>query len=591
MKKNQLYPVLISVIVALGGFLLGFDGVVNSGAITFYKNTFNISSQPLLLGISTSAILLGSILGNLTAGMISDAIGRKKALLITAFLFMLGASGTALAGHIIIFIICKFVAGIGVGIAILVAPMYIAEMAPPENRGKLVTINQLNIVLGLSIAYFSNYYILQFIEDPDLNWRWMLGIGAFPAALYFILLFIIPESPRWLIQKGRLEEAKFTLNKVRDHEQAVIEFQNIQNTLKATKKEKKAKLSEVFSRRMKVVLIIGLALAFFQQVSGINAVLYYAPMIFETAGGATDTAFLQAIIVGIIFMVFTVLSMLVIDRLGRKPLLIIGTSIMAAFLVMVGYSFYIATYKVTDNTITSLEQSLKDSEVLAQAKATNPKIYQKDSIVYIQTAASVYKNGQVIAEVQHDTYNTINYEIKLITSVLERQKGKVYTNELDFFSTLKTAFSRELQMSSAQNIIANQELSADEVTELRFADAYKQVILGTSININANWVLIGILGFIAGFSISLGPVMWAILSEIFPNRSRGLAISVAGSLNALTSFAVATIFPYELEKLGSATTFFIFAAFMILCLFFVLKYVVETKGKSLEEIEAELIDN
>ncbi len=330
---------MVALIVALGGFLLGFDGVVNSGAIPFYTVAFGIADKPFVVGLSAGAIILGAIIGNLSAGVLSDALGRKPSLFITAVLFMAGALGTALATSIALFIAAKVVAGLGVGIAILIAPVYIAEIAPPNLRGKLVTFNQLNIVIGLSVAYFSNYYILQLIDNPDMNWRWMLGVGFFPALLYAALLFYIPESPRWLLAKGRTQQAKRVLERAGGIVHAQKELASIQGNLQAEKSlqasQGRATLAQVFSKKMKFVLLIGFALAFFQQTSGINAILYYAPMIFEAAGGTRDAAFMQAIIVGLVFTVMTVVSMALIDRLGRKPLLVIGTSVMAAFLVLV----------------------------------------------------------------------------------------------------------------------------------------------------------------------------------------------------------------------------------------------------------------
>lgn len=602
MNNTKLYPYLIACIVALGGFLLGFDGVVNSGAIPFYKTTFGISDQPFLVGLSAGAIILGGIFGNIFAGFVSDLIGRKPSLLITSILFMIGALGTALAPNIIIFIATKFIAGLGVGMAILTAPIYIAEIAPQHLRGKLVTFNQLNIVLGLSVAYFSNYYILQIIENPDLNWRWMLGVGFFPAVLYFVLLFIVPESPRWLLRKGREVIAEKVLVKIGGEEHAAAELQSIKASLASDSIQKKASVGEVFTKKMKFVLFIGFALAFFQQISGINAVLYYAPMIFESAGGTRDAAFLQAIIVGVVFTGMTIVSMALIDRLGRKPLLIIGTGIMAFFLILVAGSFYSANYQLNQQSIEEICESVFQQGVVEEASTINSRAYQKDSINISSSEIQLLKQGEVLATLQMDSeaMQAKKQEIEILKTTLQKIEGKNFENEINFFSTIKDELTQQtmawmVSQKGQVDLNANNaegtfnEVVAKETAMTRYSTSYKSLILNHSIQINAILVLIGILGFIAGFSISLGPVMWAMLSEIFPNKLRGLSISIVGALNGLTSFTVATIFPSELEYLGSATTFIIFAAFMVLCLFFVFKYIPETKGKSLEEIERELI--
>ena len=318
MKNSKLYAVLISLIVALGGFLLGFDSAVISGATPFYKNTFGLDTGSWIIGFSVGSIILGAIMGNIIAGPLADKFGRNKMLILTAVLFICSALWSALTHSITFFILARIMGGVGVGIAILVAPMYIAEIAPKKLRGTLVTFNQLNIVVGISIAYFSNYLIQQQITDPDLNWRWMLGVGVIPSALYFLLLFFVPRSPRWLMQRGLDEEALKVLIRVNGEEQANIVFNEIRVSLENDSKTEAARFKDVFSRRMKIVMIIGLGIAFFQQITGINAIFYYAPMIFEMAGGGKDAAFLQAIILGLTNVVMTVSGYVPDRQAGAK---------------------------------------------------------------------------------------------------------------------------------------------------------------------------------------------------------------------------------------------------------------------------------
>jgi MFS transporter, SP family, arabinose:H+ symporter len=570
MKNNSTYIILIAFTAAIGGFLLGFDGSVISGAAPFYKSIFGLEDGSFLFGFSVSCIIWGSVFGNMFAGPLSDRIGRKPSLLIAAVLFIVSSLLTALAGGIVIFIIGRILAGVAVGVAILVAPVYIAEVAPAKKRGWLVSFNQLLIVIGLSAAYFSNYFILKAISDPLTNWRWMLGIEAIPSALYFILLLFIPESPRWLIMHGQDKKAMDILTKVGGDEHAQSEFDSIKKTLEhKTGVGMAAQAKELFTKKMKLILIIGFGLAVFQQLSGINAILYYAPMIFESAGGGRDTAFMQAVVLGLVFMVLTIASMFFIDRLGRKPLLYAGVALMALSLFVTGIVFKKATYSVAQNNITAAADEILKGDVWLQTKKQLPKLVTYGSVNLKEGTADVLdKDGKIINSVDllsADMKAAIDNR-QLFIDKTTPLAGKVFNNELDYYAAIREG----VQGTSVK------------------ADPYLPSLLKSGIHINAMIVLISILGFIAGFSISLGPVMWAMFSEIFPNRLRGLAISVVGAVNALTSFLVATFFPMQLDKFGSSATYFIYAGFMFLCLWFVWKYVVETKGKSLEEIETQL---
>lgn len=522
MDSRKIFTVMISLIVALGGFLLGFDSAVISGATPFYKITLEVSST-LLLGLSVSSIIGGAMVGNFIAGPLADKFGRKNILITTAFLFLFCALGTAFAQEIIFFIFARIVGGVGVGMAIIVAPMYIGEIAPRKMRGTLVTFNQLNIVLGISIAYFTNYYLLHLGLSDAVVWRWMLGVGAIPAVLYFLLLFFVPNSPRWLMNVGRDAEALEVLKKINDDETAVEEFNQIKKHIATGKtQEGTGSYAEVFSKKMTTILIIGFGIAFFQQIVGINAIFYYAPMIFELTGGGKEAAFMQAVYLGLTNVVMTIVAMFLIDKLGRRPLLIIGSIGITLSLLLTGITFQNATYTLTPGKIETLK-----------------------------IAAS--SNKEVTAE--------------LATSLngLAKVSDKVYTSEIAFFDDVKVA-------------IGDASLTQ-----------FKDTILKEAIHIDAMWVLIGLILYISSFAISLGPVMWALLSEIFPNKIRGLAFSIVGFWNSVVSFGVATVFPMELEWFGSGTTFLIYAMFGFLTLLFVLKFVPETKGQSLEELEDTLI--
>jgi sugar porter (SP) family MFS transporter len=516
-KINKFYVVLLSIIVALGGFLLGFDSAVISGAVSAYSKVFGIEQSSFWFGFSVSSLTAGSILGNFIGGILADKYGRKIVLIGTATMFAFCALGTAFANGLSFFIVSRIIGGIGVGMAILVAPMYIAEVSPKKYRGMMVSINQLNIVLGISAAFFSNYFINQYIADESINWRWMLGVGTIPALAYFLLLFIVPQSPRWLIIHKRHEDARRVLNKIGGNEYAEYTLKEIEVHIEKDIIKPKAYFKQLFSKEMRIIMIIGLGIAALQQISAINAILYYSSLIFQTAGGAKDAALMQAVIIGVVNLVFTVVAMYFIDRLGRKPLLIIGlTGIIIAYL-MSAAAFYKATYKVTPEKLDKIVLTLQSNKM--------------DSVQVAEVSAGLSK-------------------------MVDRE----YNKEIAFFDAVKenvgTAYS-----------------------------AVKDVVLQKSIHMNAILVLIGILLFIGSFAISLGPVTWALLSEIFPNRVRGLAISIAGTFNALVSTIVITVFPIELATIGTANSFLIFAILCAAGLLFVLKYVPETKGKSLEEIQ------
>ena len=570
MNKKSLYITSVAFTAAIGGFLLGFDGSVISGAIPFYKSVFGLTDGSFMLGFSVSCIIWGAIIGNLTAGLISDAIGRKRSLLISALLYIATGFLCAFADNITVFILGRMIGGLGVGIAILVAPVYIAEIAPTQKRGWLVSFNQLLIVVGLSAAYFSNYFILKTVDDPFTNWRWMLGVEAIPALIYFISVLFIPESPRWLIMRGKDDMALKILVKVNGEEQAKNEYKEIKSTLPGERKVSIAiQAKELFRKRMRLVLIIGFGLGILQQFSGINAILYYTPMVFESAGGVRNAAFMQAIVLGVVFVITTIISMFLIDRLGRKLLLYIGVSLMAVSLTVTGIAFSKATYQVDQNIIDAAAESVYRNDLWIAAKNRTPSLSNFDSLSLTNEKAEFRNGGSVISSLDFSSNDITDIRNKkeLFVVRASQLKNKVFKSEVSFYDSIK-------------NAVAGTNIKSD---------AYQSALLKDGIHINATIILMSILGFIAGFSISLGPVMWALFSEIFPNRLRGLAISIVGAVNAIASFVVATFFPIQLATFGNSGTYFIYAGFMFFCLWFVWKYVVETKGKSLEQLERELI--
>jgi SP family arabinose:H+ symporter-like MFS transporter len=442
-KTNMKYVYLITAVAALGGLLFGYDTAVIAGAIGFLQTKFELSAA--MTGWAASSAIWGCLFGAMFAGYASDKFGRKKVLLVTAVLFSLSAIGSALPNTLTPFVAARFIGGLGVGAASMLSPLYISEIAPAKMRGMLVSLYQLAIVLGINFVYFVNLKIANVGTEAwniDTGWRYMLGSEIIPALLFFILLFLVPESPRWLTLNGREEEATSILEKVNGKEKG----RQILNEIKETIKAEKGTLKELFATKLRRVLIIGLVLALFSQITGINAIIYYAPEIFKNIGFGTDSALQQTVIIGFVNTIFTFVAIYFIDRMGRRTLLLWGLSGMIICLLGTGLVFYI----------------------------------------------------------------------------------------------------------------------------------------GESSGL---WTLIFILGFIASFASSLGPIPWVIMSEIFPTKIRGLAMSFATMTLWLGVVAITQFTPIMLDNLGGAYTFWIFMANAIFLLIFVYKRVPETKGRTLEEIE------
>ena len=343
---QNMFTTFITLVATLGGLLFGYDTAVISGAIGSVRVYFDLNSAQM--GWAASCALVGCVIGALVAGMISNRLGRKKSLILAAVLFLISAIGTALPDRFTVFIIYRIIGGVGVGIASMLSPMYIAEVSPPHIRGRLVSWNQFAIIFGMLVVYFVNYYIAGQGDNQwniDSGWRWMFGSEAIPALLFLFLLFAVPESPRWLAIKGRFDQAMEVLTKVVGKYEAEKEMNDIKNSLERSKGTKKATLSSLFEPNIYLVLVIGIALSILQQVTGINVFLYYAPEIFKQMGSNTDAALLQTIVVGAVNLLFTVIAILTVDRFGRRPLMIIGSAGMGICISAIGFAAY---YQNTD---------------------------------------------------------------------------------------------------------------------------------------------------------------------------------------------------------------------------------------------------
>jgi len=326
MNRKLLFATVVS---ALGSFLFGFDTAVISGTTKFIAQYFGLTDATL--GITVSIALWGTVLGSIAIGKPGDAFGRRAMLSVCGVLFFFSALGCAFAESWYVLLFSRFLGGVAIGAASVMAPMYIAEIAPGRLRGRLVAVAQFNIVIGILVAFFSNYLLVDIGVD---NWRWMFGVMAFPAALFFLLLFFVPESPRWLVKQKLVDKARSVLQKV-GAENLESELADIIDSLK---EEIGHGVTKLFQKKYSFPIMCAVLLAVFNQLSGINVIMYYAPMIFEKAGASTNAAMLQAVAVGVTNMVFTIVAMFFIDKLGRKTLLLIGA--VGMFFSLAGAAFH-----------------------------------------------------------------------------------------------------------------------------------------------------------------------------------------------------------------------------------------------------------
>ena len=325
--------VLWSIVVALGGLLFGIDVAVISGAEQEIKRVWNLTD--VMHGVAIGVALYGTVVGALFGGLPASRLGRKKTLIWIGVFYLISSIGSAVAQEVYSFMAFRFLGGLAIGASSVVAPMYIAEIAPAKNRGKLVTAFQFNIVFGILLAYLSNYLLQDM--GPD-SWRWMLGIVAVPSLIYLILMVFVPESPRWLIvHKGDYEQARAILE-VSDPEGVDKAIEDLHKSIE--EEQKKESLSSFFSGRYNKPIMLAIMIAAFNQLSGINAIIYYAPRVFELAGIGKEAAFLQSAGVGLVNLIFTMLGVYLIDRLGRKKLMLIGSIGYIFSLSAVAAAFY-----------------------------------------------------------------------------------------------------------------------------------------------------------------------------------------------------------------------------------------------------------
>ncbi|MFP1133083.1 sugar porter family MFS transporter [Asticcacaulis sp. W401b] len=456
-RFNLGYIWMISAIAALGGLLFGYDWVVVGGSKPFYEPYFHLTTEEQI-GWANSCSLLGCLLGSIISGVLSDRIGRKKLLILTAILFGVSSIFTGWATNFDIFVFWRILGGVAIGVASNISPTYIAEVAPAAWRGRLVTMNQLTIVLGILGAQIVNFFIAGDVGAMDHNairdswqgqfgWRWMFTAVAVPSIIFFILAFFVPESPRWLMKMGKREQATNILGKIGGEEYAADQIAEIDAGLTRERGEKSS-MGELFSPAILGLLLTGIGLAVLQQWSGTNVIFNYAEEIYRSAGYDLSGVMFNIVITGAINLAFTLLATATVDKLGRRTLMLWGCAAITIMHVLLGGAFYLGI--------------------------TGP-------IVLLLT-----------------------------------------------------------------------------------------------------------LGVIAAYGMSLAPITWVLLSEIFPNRIRGVAMSIAVSALWIGCFIVTYTFPILNQRLGAAGTFWCYGVICLAGFIFIALRVPETKGKSLEEIEAQL---
>lgn len=439
-------------IVALGGFVFGLDAALISGTVRFVTVEFGLSDMQI--GAVVSAPGFGVIFALLATGHIAAQIGRKKTLIIIAALYLVSAITSTIAPNFEALVAARFLGGLAFT-SLSLASMYIGEIAPSEMRGKLVSMNQINIVVGLSAAYFLNNAILQASNSGadwveaygilEYTWRWMLGTEIVPALLWLFLLFMIPESPRWLLQKGREVEARAVMAKLLPPDVIDASVAEIKESARHGHDQRswRAQVADLFDKRMRTAFWIGLTVAVVQPITGINSILFYAPTVFEQTGVGTDAAFAQAVTVGVVSVVFTVLALALIDRIGRRPLTLIGLAWAALSLIVCAWSFGTATYVLDAGVLASLSDSVNpeairalvgieyasdvDFKAAVQAAIGEAALRENESVL-LQNAANL--NARVILVAIISFIAAFNFSIGPIMWILFSEIFPIYVRSI-----------------------------------------------------------------------------------------------------------------------------------------------------------------
>ncbi|WP_158971594.1 MFS transporter [Paraglaciecola sp. L3A3] len=508
-----------SLIAAFGGFVFGLDAANISGAIRYVSSLFELDS--IQQGTVVGCALLGVIVALFFTGSLCEKFGRAKTLLAIGFTYSLSSLISATAVNYEMLVIGRFIGGVAFA-SITVSAMYIGEIAPPEKRGKFVSVNQFMIGLGLLLAFVINYFLIKYIDEiswinNDNIWRYMLGAELVANALWIALLLKIPESPRWLVMQGREEEAAKVFARIAPKEQITGLIDSVKQSLhNEPKLPIKKQLKELFSGRMRFVLLIAVCYAIVQGATGMNAVLFFAPMVFEQVGMSVEDTFMQTITTGVVGLIATFIAIAFVEKLGRRFLTLAGLVLVVVAHGSTWFGFSQAKYVFDEKAVAS---------IVVELKAEN-----------------------------------------IPTESVERLLGRTFDNDV----TLKTKLS-EMYNKKELPIVSG------------------VIIHNSVVGINAPLVLFGIFAFLAAFNLSIGPIMWVIFSEVFPNSVRSVALPFAALVQTISSWSIQQFFPWQLDNMGVASIFFIYATLGLVGLIVMWFILPETKGKSIEDIERQLV--
>jgi MFS family permease len=517
---------LWSLVSALAGFLFGFDTVVISGAEKTIEKLWELS--PEMHGLAMSAALWGTVLGSFLGSWPTDRYGRKKTLLWIGVLFLAGSVWSALAMDVYSFMIARFIGGLGIGISTVAAPLYISEISPPERRGRLAGMFQFNIVFGILVAFLSNYLLQQTGEGA---WRWMLGIMAIPSLLYTVLCFGIPESPRWLLTRKGDRAAGLAVLKLIQPTATESELHGTAEHILAAAAVDNASTEGFWSKRMSKPIVLAILIAFFNQLSGINAILYFAPRIFGLTGSGAEDALRNSVGIGITNLIFTFVGLWLIDRLGRRTLLYIGSFGYILSLGLCAVSFF------------GWEHQFKAASRAWELSELSAKMEKADT-----------PNREAVAK---------DYE-KAKLALQEAGDGWMHPRGEQIFPANATP------------------AQVKEVAQQKLTEASERSGPGGLI------VLLCIFAFIASHAIGQGAVIWVFISEIFPDKYRATGQSLGSFTHWIFAALLTLLFPLMITAFAPGWVFALFCGMMVLQLIWVKTMVVETKGVPLEDIERKL---
>ncbi|WP_095012070.1 MFS transporter [Tsuneonella mangrovi] len=511
---------LLAIMVCFGGFVFGLDAALVSGTKAYVIESLH--TDAIGYGYAVSSPGLGVVLALLVTGTICDRIGRRKTLQIIALLYLLSATCAVLSQNIYQLVAARFLGGLAFA-SLSVSSMYIGEIAPPAKRGLLVAVNQLNIVFGLFVAYLANYFIQGWVSSDAsiahvlgmdrFTWQWMLGVQIPPSIMWVVFLLRIPESPRWLMLQRRPEEARKVLERLIDSDNVEPALAEIEQTLETDivhgQGSTAHKLAQMVSPQILRATIIGVVIAAVQPATGINAIMFYAPYVIEQVGVGVDASFLVPVINGVFSIIATSLALVLIDRIGRRTMLLGGLAVAAISLVACSWAFAHATYRIDPAKVAELPVQIDRTEL-------RPIV------------------------------------------------GKQFASDVQ----LKQALNQALGVEVAQ--------------------ANEAALLKTATKMDIGLVLFGIAAFIAAFQFSIGPILWVILSEIFPTGVRGVAIPACALITSIVNYFVQQLFPWQLVTFGAASVFGTYATCVTIGLVVLWKMLPETRGRSIEDVAAEL---